>query len=869
MLITLSKLLVLILLSFYLASCMDYKDPDIQPVLLPPVQEESHIIGLNGGKVTKENAFVQVPAQTFDDDHNISITTLDNTTFDKSQTLREYALKGLPEDFSKPITIAVKQLHPEDNLILLKMEVFVKSLNTTEVRYKIVQGVVKDGYITYVLEPNTATKTTSSKNRSIGKYFDIGWAALQGYKTLDTAKGHFRIHFPDVYVNEALDIEEILEDAYAYFTKLGFDLKRRTSWPMTINIKSFGGSDKNKFALYNQSKRGAFSDNYSYIDFNTQYINESEDGLKATTIHEFFHFVQSLYYPTTLGIKHGNASLWFDEACSVWVEGAYVSGYRSELVDQRTLYYPFKKFENTQDYGYGMSGMIKKLVDTKGSGILSDIYTRYYNGSLDITNYVNSAFPILFWNRFIRAYIEGEIYDDLAPVQLTLPYKTVNLEKDLHYQKDISLADWESKLLYFPFPKTFDGKSDTKLLLEIKGETTDASVIAFSLQRDKTILKLGDTGKKITIEDITTLFKQRSYGILVVITNAHIQAPFDHQKKLSLDIKAVTPLKNCPKIYDVNPFADTYTLHLEDTQGDGFDCQYYASTHIRSEIPLIKSTIPDGVAKFYYDSGELKEEIPFVNGSKEGIQKEYSDQGVLYHETAYVAGKQNGVEKKYNRLSGQLEQETPYIDGKKNGVEKYYNELQNVIREIPYQNGLKEGISRSYTGNPASPVIYEKMPYVRGVKQGVAIIYNSNGTIFMETPYVNDREHGVQKKYWRDTGTIGQESNWVNGDKVGKETNYYPTGEISNVAIYTSFMRVREETGYYLSGQEKYKWYFDENGQYHGLQKWWHENGQLSTETPYVHGDQKGTGKSYDENGKLVGCTIFFGGGRTQNCMPK
>ncbi|MEA2111068.1 MAG: hypothetical protein U9P71_03360, partial [Campylobacterota bacterium] len=239
-------------------------------------------IGSDGGEIKVPGAYVSIPSSAFSAKNAVSITTSLNNSFDTAQSIQEFYMKGIPENFSKPITLAAKQVDTQSNILLFKTENYIKSLDKTEETYTIVEGEVNDGYITYVIEPESLLK--SAKRSGVG-YFSVGWAALKGYKVFDTKKGHFRIYFPDAWLNEALDLEEHLEDAYSYYENMGFDLTRRTSWPMSVTIFQFTGGETGDSGYYNQSKRGAFSNNYGHITINRKYIGEPQT-IKATTVHE-------------------------------------------------------------------------------------------------------------------------------------------------------------------------------------------------------------------------------------------------------------------------------------------------------------------------------------------------------------------------------------------------------------------------------------------------------------------------------------------------------------------------------------------------------------------------------------------------------
>jgi hypothetical protein len=497
-------------------------------------------IGVNGGRIATKDSYVDIPSNTFTQEQDVRITVSKNTTFDSDKELEEYSLEGIPEDFSQAITIAVKQLDMQSNLLLLRTQTYAKSANVTEDRYSIVEGEVKDGYITYTLEPSTSTE--NAPKRAVG-YFSAGWAALQGYKIFDTKKGHFRIRFPDAWLNEALDLEAHLEDAYSYYENIGFDLSRRTSWPMTINIYAFSSKDTAS-GYYIQSKPGAFSNNYGYINFNRTYIAEATT-MKVTAVHEFFHFVQSLYYPSTLGIKHGDASTWFDEATAVWSEEDFMNnGYTSALLPAN-LYSVLDKFNNTQDYGYGMSALVKYMVKQTSKHTLVDIYSEYYNKAKDITNNVTANFTttaILWWPRFIQSYIQGDVHQAVSPIEISTTHakKAPELNMGLDYKDTVELSDWQTKLYYFPFSKTLSEKLDINMSLKIEGDTSDCTITAFNFDKQtNSLVKIGDRGTEVALENINKLYKKGSRGILIAITNAHIEAPFNTKKEIKFEAKII------------------------------------------------------------------------------------------------------------------------------------------------------------------------------------------------------------------------------------------------------------------------------------------------------------------------------------------
>ena len=106
--------------------------------------------------------------------------------------------------------------------------------------------------------------------------------------------------------------------------------------------------------------------------------------------------------------------------------------------------------------------------------------------------------------------------------------------------------------------------------------------------------------------------------------------------------------------------------------------------------------------------------------------------------------------------------------------------------------------------------------------------------LWVETPYQNDKTHGVAKGYY-ESGNLMREIPYKNDVQHGVEKWYYENRNLEFEAPY-------------------------DNGKKHGVVKEYYENGILRYETPYENGKRHGVGKEYDENGNLEIETPFKNG---------
>lgn len=71
--------------------------------------------------------------------------------------------------------------------------------------------------------------------------------------------------------------------------------------------------------------------------------------------------------------------------------------------------------------------------------------------------------------------------------------------------------------------------------------------------------------------------------------------------------------------------------------------------------------------------------------------------------------------------------------------------------------------------------IYTKLP--NGSKQGLCRKYYSDGKIYAEFEYKDDKIHGTYREYYND-GQINNESEYIDGKVQGSQRYYLPNGKI-------------------------------------------------------------------------------------------
>lgn len=146
----------------------------------------------------------------------------------------------------------------------------------------------------------------------------------------------------------------------------------------------------------------------------------------------------------------------------------------------------------------------------------------------------------------------------------------------------------------------------------------------------------------------------------------------------------------------------------------------------------------------------------------------------------------------------------------------------------------------------------------KGLRQGYWIIkgymseemdFSANATV-EEGNYINNFKEGLWKKYYPD-GTIHSEITYVNDRPYGPYTIYYDNGQVEEKSTWHRNKNVGEFKRFHENGEPQQEFFFADSGKRNGVQRYFHENGQLALEVNIVNGKEEGAMRRYYENGKL------------------
>ncbi len=209
---------------------------------------------------------------------------------------------------------------------------------------------------------------------------------------------------------------------------------------------------------------------------------------------------------------------------------------------------------------------------------------------------------------------------------------------------------------------------------------------------------------------------------------------------------------------------------------------------------------PQGEFEFYYSTGEVSSRGKLnAEGEKIGDFIAYHENGEVSREVSYDKGTLNGLSKEY------YESGVPYIF-----AEFKQGELDGPAT-MHYTHGTKHRVFNFKNGRPVDTLY----------------VYYKNGQLSAKIPQKEGDGNGLAT-YYHEDGSLLSKINLVNDTRTGASEFYFPNGQLDVKVVY------------------------DEDGRYNGPYESYHTNGQLHEKGEYVEGNKIGNWQSFNAEGKLV-----------------
>ena len=267
---------------------------------------------------------------------------------------------------------------------------------------------------------------------------------------------------------------------------------------------------------------------------------------------------------------------------------------------------------------------------------------------------------------------------------------------------------------------------------------------------------------------------------------------------------------------------------------------------------------PDGYNKFYFDNGIVSSEGSMLNGKPDSYWKNYFETGILKSEGNRKDYLLDSLWKFYDE-DGNLVLEINYLKGKKNGYRITY-EGKEIIKEN-FENDIKQDYSYTLFIDGKTK---QKIPFIDGLEQGIAREYNNDGLITQlityKKGYIVEREkinrydsdtlpNGKWKWFYNDE-LLWKEGSFKHGLKNGYFKEYDRNGDLLSATKFVDGEKIEKaeellkldvRTDYYPDGKVKivatYK-----NGVPEGVRREYNADGEVEKSYIFLHGKVIGEG---------------------------
>ncbi|MFZ4741569.1 MAG: toxin-antitoxin system YwqK family antitoxin [Bacteroidales bacterium] len=316
---------------------------------------------------------------------------------------------------------------------------------------------------------------------------------------------------------------------------------------------------------------------------------------------------------------------------------------------------------------------------------------------------------------------------------------------------------------------------------------------------------------------------------------------------------------------------------LAKTQDTAIFTKFYYENGVISSEGIIRDGKPDRYWKTFNEKGILISEGNRRDFELDSVWKFYSENGKLTMEVFYQNGKKNGIRKSY--LEKEFIEEN-YKDDIKQGLTIYFYPKGNIMRIIPFDNGLEHGISKEFGEDSTiiaiteyrrgMVIMHEKFNRrdKNGLKQGLWKTFWDNDKTKIEGTYINDKKNGFFKSFTPE-GNLLLIDKYINDEKqidvpelrsLEVRTDYFPDGKVKIVASYDNGVAEGVRREYKVDGSIEQSYIFkkgviigkgivDENGLKQGLWTEFYDNGAKKSDGKYKDNKKIGDWKFFYKNG--------------------
>lgn len=283
----------------------------------------------------------------------------------------------------------------------------------------------------------------------------------------------------------------------------------------------------------------------------------------------------------------------------------------------------------------------------------------------------------------------------------------------------------------------------------------------------------------------------------------------------------------------------------------------------------------------YHENGNPMQYLEVMNGRALGKYQEWHANGLMSISTKIIGGEPD---------VSMSAQKTWLFDD----VSYAWNENGCLIAEIPYSQGVLEGLSVDYHANGQ---VWKRTAYSKNKLDGLSEIYKMNGELLQQTTYVQGSKHGPSYRFWGGNQLASQEEYFQNrlvtgcyfdksgalisevqngtgfraifgkdslyelqeyrqGVLEGEVRVYTPQGKLLRVYSMKKDLKHGEEIQYFeesclenLQPHLSIQWY---EGNVQGISRSWYSNGNQESQKEMAKNAKNGVATAWYRDGNLM-----------------
>ncbi|MCC5880308.1 MAG: hypothetical protein JJU03_10505 [Idiomarina sp.] len=214
---------------------------------------------------------------------------------------------------------------------------------------------------------------------------------------------------------------------------------------------------------------------------------------------------------------------------------------------------------------------------------------------------------------------------------------------------------------------------------------------------------------------------------------------------------------------------------------------------------------PQGEATYYLN------DFNAVDGGF-AVTLNYADTHTLRLETnvrrlTFCAPEYFGPYRSYFKTGELLEEGEFDEDGLRQGWVRVYDREGKLVRDIPYVDNQVHGTYTTY----ADGIVRRVEEVVAGERHGINRLYQANGELVRELNFVEGQRHGELKE-WDSEGNLSRTATYHEGNLHGVDKRFFADGEIGFIGKYDHGTPVGSQRSYHKPGQLSNEQVFNDSG---------------------------------------------------------